>query len=576
MNNENENKDTMPGMPEDNQNQETANEAVNTPEEDVSPEKPQETADEGGAKEASQEKGGEKPKKAKRSKADNRKFRYGSMSTILTVVVICAVVLLNVVCGILADRFPLNIDLTKDKKYSLSDKAMDVIKSVDKDVEIVVFGDESFFRDGYSGYAAEINVILRQYYEALNTCTASSGGKISVKYEDINADPALGNAYTKYGITNYDTLLVRGDKYQIIHLTDLLTQEANDYYGSSYTYTSKVEQALMSKLHIVNSDESMKMVFLTGHEENAIVLKNLKTLYTNNGYEVEEVNALTMPELGDDVDMVVIPAPAKDYTAEEVKWLSEWMNNDGKLGRNLFFMVNYQAEYKELGALMRDTYGITITDNLIQETDNNKLLMRDKYTSLVDIPQTSLTADIVGKNVVLGPTRQLIGSSDWSAEGDEDASRILASLVNYGDTARLVPMKDVLGDETSDEDTSVKADSYPVSGMMYSYRFDTDNNTGTGMPTKLESKVLVCGGMASVADTYLNGAAFYNEELLLNSINTILGNKDTVSISSKVVSSDTFTMTETPANILALTFIIIVPAVCLIICLVVFLKRRHL
>lgn len=564
MNNENENKETMPGMPED-QNEETKLDNMADDAADNTAEEKEDAADKGGKKE-----------KKKRSKADSRKFRYGSMSTILTVVVICAVVLLNVVCGILADRFPLNLDLTKDKKYSLSDKSMDVIKSVDKEIQIVVFGDESFFRDGYSQYPTELNIILRQYYEALNTCVASSGGKISVKYEDINADPALGSAYTKYDITNFDTLLVRGDKHQVIHLTDLLTQEANDYYGSSYTYTSKVEQALMSRLHMVNSDDSLKMVFLTGHDEHPTVLKNLKNLYTNNGYDVKEVNALTMPELDDDVDIVIIPAPEKDYTAEEVKWLSEWMNNDGKLGRNLFFMVNYNAEYKELGALMRDTYGITITDNLIQETDNNKLIMRDKYTSLVDIPETSLTADIVGKNVVLGPTRQLIGSSDWAAEGDEEASRTLASLVNYGETARLIPKKDVFGDEASDEDTSVKADSYPVSGMMYSYRFDTDNNTGTGMPTKLESKVLVCGGMASVADTYLNGAAFYNEELLLNSVNTICGNKSSVSISTKVVKTDTFTMTETPANILALTFIIIIPAICLIICLAVFLKRRHL
>ena len=90
----------------------------------------------------------DKKGKKKRSRADTRKFRFGAMATGLTVVVIAAVVLLNVVVGILADRFPLNLDLTKDKTYSLQDKSVEVIKNVKKDVEIVIFAEEEVFSSG--------------------------------------------------------------------------------------------------------------------------------------------------------------------------------------------------------------------------------------------------------------------------------------------------------------------------------------------------------------------------------------------------------------------------------------------
>lgn len=51
------------------------------------------------------------------------------MATGLSVIVIAAVVLLNVVVGILADRFPLTFDLTKDKTFSLSEQGAAVADS---------------------------------------------------------------------------------------------------------------------------------------------------------------------------------------------------------------------------------------------------------------------------------------------------------------------------------------------------------------------------------------------------------------------------------------------------------------
>lgn len=110
--------------------------------------------------------GKKKPKK----KRDNRRFRFGTMATVLTAAAVAVVVLFNVVVGILADRFPLNLDLTKDKTYSLSDTSLEIIKSVDKDVQILIFADEELFRDNVS--AGEQGKILRQFYEALNSCVS--------------------------------------------------------------------------------------------------------------------------------------------------------------------------------------------------------------------------------------------------------------------------------------------------------------------------------------------------------------------------------------------------------------------
>ena len=51
----------------------------------------------------------------KKIKRDTRRLRYGGMATALTAVVVAVVILVNVVAGILNDRFPFNFDLTAEK-----------------------------------------------------------------------------------------------------------------------------------------------------------------------------------------------------------------------------------------------------------------------------------------------------------------------------------------------------------------------------------------------------------------------------------------------------------------------------
>lgn len=68
------------------------------------------------------DKEGEKPsEKIKKFRRDLRRLRYGGMATATTAVAIAVVVLINVIAGILNERFPFNIDLTPDKLFTLSE-----------------------------------------------------------------------------------------------------------------------------------------------------------------------------------------------------------------------------------------------------------------------------------------------------------------------------------------------------------------------------------------------------------------------------------------------------------------------
>ena len=52
----------------------------------------------------------------------SRRFRYGSMSVLITALVIAAVILVNVIFSMLASKYLWYIDMTREGLYTVSDE----------------------------------------------------------------------------------------------------------------------------------------------------------------------------------------------------------------------------------------------------------------------------------------------------------------------------------------------------------------------------------------------------------------------------------------------------------------------
>ena len=65
------------------------------------------------------------------------RFRHGTMATVMTAVFFVFIVLLNIIALRLADRYAfLRLDMTEDKRYTLTDATMELLDSVNETVEI--------------------------------------------------------------------------------------------------------------------------------------------------------------------------------------------------------------------------------------------------------------------------------------------------------------------------------------------------------------------------------------------------------------------------------------------------------
>src|SRR5499427_8045714 len=115
-----------------------------------------------------------------------RQTKYAAYATVYILVVIAVVVVGNV----LADRYNKSLDATANKRYSLSEQTVKIVKGLKQDATITYFNQSTRFREGKD--------LLDQY--------AKLSPKVKVKYVDPDKDPELAR---EAGIRSFGTAVVQ-------------------------------------------------------------------------------------------------------------------------------------------------------------------------------------------------------------------------------------------------------------------------------------------------------------------------------------------------------------------------------
>ncbi len=496
-----------------------------------------------------------------------RKLRIGATATAVTVAVVVLVLLLNVVMRLLNERFPLVLDVTADKAFTLSEQSRTVAAAVDKDVAITVFAQETQLSN--PSFGSDLDIIARQFYQFSKDYSTLTKGKVKVEYVDLEGDPTKLTAYSDYNISTGSILFRCEALYRTITLDDLYVMDDSNYqYTGEYSITSKVEQMLAANINAVVSGNSKTVTFLTGHSEYTGVITSLKNLYELNGYLTEQIDYTTAAaKISDSTGVVVIAAPAADYTVDEISRLRKWLLNDGKRNRHLLVLCNPAAVGKctNLYEFLQEDYGIEVTDKLIAETnENNVPAGMGEYYPLSQIGLTELTVDVSEKTVVMPVTLQL--KLHYDADIEKNALTNHA-VVSFEETAKLVDAQMVAENKTP---TKADAETYPVVGMAYAYDYDFDSEN-----KPVSNYVLVSGSCLSA--NFVTNALYENEDMFVYPMRTMCDLGDTLVISGRTTTNTLLYFSELTGDILGIgVFTVGIPAVVLILGLVVFFKRRHL
>lgn len=500
-------------------------------------------------------------KKNKKSKNDkdggvkaflkSRKARHGSVAIGIVVAVIAIVIVLNIICSLLVDRFPnLKIDMTANSSYALQEDTVDYVSHLSKDVKVTILMNKDVFESGGS-YMVQADNLLEKM-------ESSSDGKLKIDYVDLTENPTFTSKYTDINWTDSSTkhlmLVECGNQYKVLELEDCFEydEQAYAYQGTLQITGSKVEQAVVTSILNVTTDDKVVVDMITGNNEQDY--SAIKTLLDNNAYKVNEISLATQ-DLEEDATIAVLFAPSVDLDEAAVSKLSGWLENDGEYGRTLVYVPTADMpSTPNLNELLNE-WGMSVDTGYVFETSGDHLVSNSSpYAFLVDY--TNYYKDGLknsGIPVVVSDAHAINVTDENTAH----------AILNTSSSAGIYPLD---AEEGWDYNDAITGEPICVAAE------GVKSNTA-----EQESKLVVFGSYVMFNSNIMSYNSYNNSAYLMNIMNTVSGKDDTgITIETKSMESTELGVSDVATrSVIMVIFVIIIPIAVIVIGLVFWIRRRN-
>ena len=481
----------------------------------------------------------------------SRKTRHGSISIVITAIVVAIVIVFNIICGLLVDRFPdTKIDFTANNNFALHDDTVDYMSHLNKDVTLYVLMSESDF-ESRGGYFMQAKTLLEKM-------ESNSNGKLKIEYVDLTTNPTFTAKYSNIDWTdtsgNYLILVECGSQYKMLTLGDCFTydEEYYSYYGSYMFTSTTVEQAVETTVLNVTTDDRVLVNIVKGNNEQDYT--GIKTLLEKNAYDVSEISLVTQG-IDENAQFLIVYAPAVDFDEKSTQAISDWLDNDGKYGRTLIYIpTTNHVDTPNLDALLAE-WGMEVNDGIVFETNPDYLVtgttefafITDYTDHYVEGLKNAKIPVVVtdAKNIIIkdeSMAHALLNTSSDTGIYPYDADENW----NYKDAMTGEPL--VVGAEAS------KTSSEDVS-----------------------SNVIVFGSYIMFNEQVMSFNSYNNSAYFMNIVNTIADKDDAgITIESKSLDSTELGVTDVSTTAIALiVFVFVIPIVILVTGIILWIRRRN-
>lgn len=218
-------------------------------------------------------------------------------------------------------------DLTKSKIYSLTDQTLNVLKGLEKDVELyVLFSPMDAMYD-------QVNELMGRYRAASDR----------LKVEFLDPERSLVRAkelVEKYGISESNVIVVTaGESKKFIYQSDLAEMDYSGIQmGRPPTIKAfKGEEAITSAILSVTEELRMTIGFLTGHGEKGVDdysgrgVSQLKAQLEKENYQVKTITLLGKESVEEEISVLVIAEPRTAFMSQEIDVLRGYLEEGGRL-----------------------------------------------------------------------------------------------------------------------------------------------------------------------------------------------------------------------------------------------------
>lgn len=231
-------------------------------------------------------------------------------------------------------RHNLRLDLTPEKKYTLSKHSEQILDALPHDVRVLAFVRRE---DPRNQYLRDLlwRVSLRQ-------------PRVQYELVDVNRSPSRAQ---RYGIDAYGAVVVES--------------------GSRRKATSNIrEDILMAAILQVTREYEKTVYFLTGHGERDFLsadrhrgFSTAKTALEQEFYRVRSLSLLADEEIPADAAALLVAGPRKDLFPEELRKIGEYIQRGGAL-----FLALDPGDSPMVKAFLRQ-YRIGLPEDVVADGD---------------------------------------------------------------------------------------------------------------------------------------------------------------------------------------------------------------
>ncbi len=434
-------------------------------------------------------------------------FFGGSYSLMVTVIVLAILIAINVFVSALPSSVT-KYDISSSKLYSITSNTKVVVNALDQDVTI--------YWIVQSGEEDEVIENLLSKYDSLSD-------HVQVVKKNPDVFPTFAEQYTDEEVPNNSLVVECGDKNRYVSYNDIYVQSA-DMYSYSYTTSFDGEGAITSAISYVTSDDYPMLYTLEGHGE-ADLPSTFQDQIEKDNIEIQSLSLLTVDEIPEDADAIMIYAPSSDISEEEEIMLSDYVTNGGKL-----LVMSGPVEdgtLENLNGLLAD-YNVTVTNGIVVEGDRDHYAFQAPYVLMPDMVENDLTESLIEANYYpIMPVAKGLNVGEDSGKGT--VTELLA---------------------TSSESFS-KADGYNIS-TYEKEDSDTDGPFAVAVfiDTNMGGQMIWFASSSFLDDMYNAYSSGANVDLGMNAVSSLIGESEAMAIRSKSLNYNYLTISDSTSSLL--------------------------
>jgi ABC-type uncharacterized transport system involved in gliding motility auxiliary subunit len=458
----------------------------------------------------------------------SRNTRYGTNALIYSLIVIAIIGIEQAIFTV----HTLQVDLTKNKKYVLSEQTMKILGGLKNDMDLYYF---------YSMKQRDprIEDTMKQFEKA----------SPHVKFQGVDADrqPGLAKGYnvTRYGVV-------------VVSRKDNKTVEKVD---------DPTEETLINCILRLTRETKKKIYFTKGHGEPSVenppsdktAFSLMKDEMMSENYAPQELELFNAGKVPDDANELIIAGPQADFFDNEIKYIEDYLRHGGKV----FLLYPALAHAPKLETLIK-TFGV-YADNDVIVDKISKMLGGDVLMPLIsqyeqhEITKGFTVATMLPicrsfdlKSGVPGVTLQSLAKTNPAAWGETDLAGIKKGYVsNNAGKNKKGPLDVAL--------------IVNIDNALFKPDWDSATNSS-------KASVAVFGSSEFANNTYSQVAG--NRDFFLNTVAFLAEEKDTIAIRPKDRSFEPLFVSKIQGRMLFILPTIFFPLLVLSIGVMVFVRRR--